>query len=267
MSTVDEPPDEPAPGPSAASAQPDAADAGGAVPGGADPGGRSERAPSATEPDVAVPGGVDPGGRSERAPSAAVAPRIGRAGSYSKGIARRQEILDRAIEVFRQRGADGTSLRRIAEAIGVSHGALLHYFSSREELLVAVYEHAEYRRDLEGGDQDQVRSVDVMVNAAIGNLEVPGLVQLYSTLVATSLEAEAGPAKNFFTTRFERVRTDLEQQLRADQAAGIVRADVDPARMAALIVAASDGLQIQWLLEPSIELQETLETFAVLLAP
>ena len=42
---------------------------------------------------------------------------------------------------------------------------------------------------------------------------------------------------------------------------------MNPARTAALIVAASDGLQIQWLLEPSIELQETLETFAVLLAP
>lgn len=36
---------------------------------------------------------------------------------------------------------------------------------------------------------------------------------------------------------------------------------------AALIVAASEGLQIQWLIEPSIELQQTLELFAVLLAP
>lgn len=230
MSTAEEPADEPAPDPSAGPA-PDPADA-------------------------PAPGS-----------STAAAPRIGRAGSYSKGIARRQEILDRAIEVFRQRGADGTSLRRIAQAIGVSHGALLHYFSSREELLVAVYEHAEYRRDLAKGDRGRERSVDVMANAALANLEVPGLVQLYSTLLATSLEVEAGPAKEFFTARFERVRGDLERRLREDQAAGIVRADVDPARMAALIVAASDGLQIQWLLEPSIELQETLETFAVLLAP
>ena len=95
MSTAEEPADEPAPDPSAGPA-PDPADA-------------------------PAPGS-----------STAAAPRIGRAGSYSKGIARRQEILDRAIEVFRQRGADGTSLRRIAQAIGVSHGALLHYFSSRE---------------------------------------------------------------------------------------------------------------------------------------
>ncbi|MDO5663517.1 MAG: TetR/AcrR family transcriptional regulator [Brachybacterium sp.] len=192
---------------------------------------------------------------------------IGRAGAYSKGIARRREILDRAIDVFRERGADGTSLRRIAESIGVSHGALLHYFSSRHELLVAVYDHAESQRDLERVGHDRERSVEVMANAALANLTVPGLVQLYSTLVATALEAESGPVHDYFTARFERVRDSLEASLRAEQDAGLVRGDVDPARTAALIVAASDGLQIQWLLEPSIELQETLETFAVLLAP
>ena len=214
---------------------------------------------------------ADPAGTA--VPSVPVPARIGRAGSYSKGIARRQEILDRAIEVFRDRGADGTSLRRIAEAIGVSHGALLHYFSSREELLVAVYEHAERRRDLDRLERegpsalDDELAVEVMANAALANLEVPGLVQLYSTLVATSLENEKGPAKEFFTARFEGVRDRLAGRLREDQAAGHVRGDVDPEQIAALIVAASDGLQIQWLLEPSIELQQTLELFAVLLAP
>ncbi|MCZ4327771.1 TetR/AcrR family transcriptional regulator [Brachybacterium paraconglomeratum] len=243
----------------------------------ANPAASSESSPAggpATSADRPATPADDAGGPA--GPSAAGTARargIGRQGSYSKGIARRQEILDRAIEVFRDRGADGTSLRRIAEAIGVSHGALLHYFSSREELLVAVYEHAERRRDLdrlvrEGPSAlDDERAVDVMANAALANLEVPGLVQLYSTLVATSLESERGPAKEFFTARFENVRRGLATRLREDQAAGWVRADVDPEQMAALIVAASDGLQIQWLLEPSIQLQQTLELFAVLLEP
>ena len=61
-------------------------------------------------------------------------------GAYAKGIARRQEILDRAIEVFAERGADRTSLRSIASAVGVTHSALTHYFGSLEELLVAVYQ-------------------------------------------------------------------------------------------------------------------------------
>jgi len=222
---------------------------------------------STEDPAPAVPGGTPEATPSADGTARPAARRIGRAGSYSKGIARRQEILDRAIEVFRERGADGTSLRRIAESIGVSHGALLHYFSSREELLVAVYEHAESPKGDESEDREPERSVHVMTNAAIANLEVPGLVQLYSTLVATALEGETGPAKEYFTARFERVRCSLEAKLREDQESGLVRRDVDPARTAALIVAASDGLQIQWLLEPSIELKETLETFAVLLAP
>ena len=52
---------------------------------------------------------------SEENPSQRV---IGHAGSYEKGVARRQEILERAAQVFRERGADGTSLRRIAAKIG-----------------------------------------------------------------------------------------------------------------------------------------------------
>ena len=190
---------------------------------------------------------------------------IGRPGSYEKGVARRQEILERAAEVFRERGADGTSLRRIAAMIGVSHAALLHYFDSREQLLVAVYEHAESQRDTSGEVADS--AVDVLVKAAMINVGVPGMVELYTTLVASALAAEGTPSNEFFSHRFERIRTELTERFTAEQAAGRLREDVEPADMAALLIAASDGLQIQWLLEPSVELERTLETFSVLLAP
>ncbi len=190
-------------------------------------------------------------------------PLIGRQGSYPKGVARRQEILDRAIEVFTQRGAYGTSLRSIAQAIGVSHAALLHYFDSREQLLLAVYEHAELKRDADPDAPKATGAVDVMVLAATANVKVPGLVELYSTLVAASLQE--GNAKAHFTERFDRLRRGLADRLRAEQELGQIRADVDPDQVAALIVAASDGLQIQWLLEPSMRLQETLGALATLL--
>ena len=199
-------------------------------------------------------------------PAAAPDPVVGRAGSYSKGVARRQEILDRAIEVFRERGADGTSLRRIATAIGVSHAALLHYFDSREQLLVAVYEHAESQRDTSKLYQD-ISAVEVLVRAAMINVGVPGMVELYTSLVATALAAEGSPANEFFSARFARIREDLAGRLADGQEAGLVRGDVDPQDIASLLIGASDGLQIQWLLEPSIELERTLQTFAALLAP
>jgi TetR/AcrR family transcriptional regulator, transcriptional repressor of aconitase len=189
---------------------------------------------------------------------------IGRRGSQPKGVARRQEILDRAIEVFRERGADGTSLRKIAEAIGVSHAALLHYFDSREQLLVAVYAHAERSRI---DPPDLVPGVDTMVDAAIRNVEVPGLVTLYSTLLAASLESRSEVGREFFTSRFERLRGELTESLRAQQAAGTVRTDVPAGHLAALLIAASDGLQIQWLLDPSVGLETTLSMLGTLLRP
>ena len=194
-------------------------------------------------------------------------PSIGRRGSYAKGVARRTEILDRAIEVFRERGADGTSLRSIAAAIGVSHAALLHYFDSREQLLIAVYAHQGAGSDGDAAVDAQRTAVDVMVHAASENVSVPGLVKLYSTLVAASLESSSELGKAYFTERFERLRLDLAERLRAEQRQGTVRTDVDPMQIAALIIAASDGLQIQWLLEPSIELEDTLRVLATLLEP
>lgn len=192
---------------------------------------------------------------------------IGRSGSYSKGVARRQEILDRAIEVFAARGADGTSLRRIAEAIGVSHAALLHYFDSREQLLVAVYAHAEQQRARTTPEPTHLRAGEGLVRAATQNVSVPGLVQLYTTLVATALEEGSGASRDFIEPRFARLRVELGAQIRDDQAAGLMRADVDADAVAALLIAASDGLQTQWLLEPSIPLSETLRVFEVLLTP
>src|SRR5699024_5622769 len=134
---------------------------------------------------------------------------IGRVGSYSKGVARRREILDRALDVFRERGPEGTSLRRVAEEIGVSHGALLHYFRSREQLLLALYEHTEqHRREVGEGSEPDVGAVERMVAAASVNVRMPGFVQLYSTLVAGALEEGTGETKEFFTRRFEKVRAD-----------------------------------------------------------
>jgi len=192
-------------------------------------------------------------------------PVLGRQGLQPKGVARRQEILDRAIDVFRERGAYGTSLRRIAEALGVSHAALLHYFDSREQLLVAVYAHAEAQRA--AAESEHHPGVDGMVHAAMANVEVPGLVELYSTLVAAALDGDNHVGTQFFSERFERIRTRLTAEFTADQEAGRIRDDIPASHLAALLIAASDGLQIQWLLEPSLGLESTLRTFAALLQP
>ncbi|MCB0890508.1 MAG: TetR/AcrR family transcriptional regulator, partial [Propionibacteriaceae bacterium] len=168
-------------------------------------------------------------------------------GPYPKGVARRQEILERAIEVFAANGSEGTSLRAIAREIGVSHAALTHYFPSRDALLVEVYREAERRVQKTEGPEANV--VEIMAESARRNHSVPGLVQLYSTLVAAGLESGHPDATAFATDRFAYTRRTLAERVRRNQADGLIRPDVDPEAVAALVIAASDGLQQQWLLD------------------
>ncbi len=185
---------------------------------------------------------------------AAIDPPPGRPrGAYAKGLARRQEILDAAIKVFARRGAGQTSLRAIAEQVGVTHAALTHHFGSLERLLVDVYREHSRRIEREARPGPEASPVETMRLAAERNHQVPGMVQLYTTLVASALEEGHPAATDFATRRFAAVRGTLVEQIRVRQQDGRIRADLDAAQVAALVVAASDGLQTQWLLDPGVD--------------
>lgn len=51
-----------------------------------------------------------------------------------------KEILDRAAELFAERGFTGTSLQDVAEALGMSRTALYYYMSSKEAILGRLVE-------------------------------------------------------------------------------------------------------------------------------
>jgi AcrR family transcriptional regulator len=178
----------------------------------------------------------------------------GRARSYRKADDRREQVLAKAIELFAEHGV-AASLRSIGNAIGVSHAALRYYFPSRDDLLIAVYrahesaDHSEAEK--EQSLADDLSIVDVIRNSALRNREIPGLVELYATLTTDALRQERHPAtREFVRARFRRVRAELAELVRQAQRTGAVAPDLDPDDAAALVVAASDGLQVQWLLDP-----------------
>jgi len=51
----------------------------------------------------------------------------------------RERILDVALDLFVAQGYDGTSLRQIAEQLGVTKAALYYHFESKEEILRALH--------------------------------------------------------------------------------------------------------------------------------
>ncbi|MEA2601605.1 MAG: hypothetical protein QOF89_2597 [Acidobacteriota bacterium] len=56
-----------------------------------------------------------------------------------KGEETRAQILETALELFRERGYEETTMRAIAESAGVSVGNAYYYFKSKEHLIQAFY--------------------------------------------------------------------------------------------------------------------------------
>lgn len=51
---------------------------------------------------------------------------------------RKQEILFASLNLFIQKGYSGTTIKDIADAVGMSIGLLFHYFASKEELYLTL---------------------------------------------------------------------------------------------------------------------------------
>jgi AcrR family transcriptional regulator len=165
----------------------------------------------------------------------------------AKGTARRAQILAEMIRLIGEHGVDASSLRTVAGGLGLSQAALRHYFPTRDDLLVAVYR--EYEHSSAPNDP-ALSAVDDMRASADRNRTVPGLVQLYTALAAAAVQEGHPVARDFIRDRFRALRAELADVVRRDQAAGALRADLDPDDLASLVMAASDGLQVQWLLDP-----------------
>src|ERR1700690_3268239 len=57
-----------------------------------------------------------------------------------KAAATGGKILDAALELFRTRGYDATTMREIAAKAGVATGAAYYYFPSKDALVMAFYQ-------------------------------------------------------------------------------------------------------------------------------
>jgi TetR/AcrR family acrAB operon transcriptional repressor len=64
-----------------------------------------------------------------------------------EALATREQLLDAAERVFQQRGVGHASLAEVADAAGVTRGAIYHHFDSKAELFEAMVERAELPMD------------------------------------------------------------------------------------------------------------------------
>lgn len=157
---------------------------------------------------------------------------------------RRAEIVRAALEVIAERGYRGASLAAVAERVGLTQQGLLHYFPTKDALLVAVLK----ERDQWDAVPDTKWRVDLLASLVEYNAMRPGIIQTFSALLGESV-TEGHPAREYFTERYSRVRSSMAEVLRAEYGDRLPNG-LTPERTAPLLVAVMDGLQYQWLLDP-----------------
>jgi AcrR family transcriptional regulator len=165
---------------------------------------------------------------------------------------RRAQILAEAVQLIGQVGFYRFSIRELAQRCELTDAGLLHYFGSKEKLLVALLEDRD-RRDAEvvtsfagvargqNGREAKLtlrQVLDIFHATVIRNSTQPELLRLYVVLQAEALNA-AHPAHDYFTAR---------QAATIDAFAATVAPYVVAPRSTALqLTSMMKGLEQEWL--------------------
>ena len=159
---------------------------------------------------------------------------------------RRQQILEAAIGLIGQLGYHGFTVQRLAQACGLTNGGLLHYFGSKELLLVAILEERDRREAaiipaglaLTAGGQGVAAALGVFHAIVARSVAQPELLRLLVVLQSEALNRDH-PAHDYFQRREAMVLAEFANVLAGGVAA--------PRQVARRVLALMTGLEQQWL--------------------
>ena len=168
-------------------------------------------------------------------------------GAYAKGTAKREEILQHAVDVFGRLGFHAASMREIAKECGLSQAGLLHHFPNKEALLLALVDEREHSQEVEVVGSNWTES---FYESMLQNMENEALTRLWANLVGEATDRKH-PAHDYFLKRYRKIR----EQFASNLASSTSVTDEDRVR-ASVLIAVWDGLQTQWLLDDDFDMRE-----------
>ena len=172
----------------------------------------------------------------------------------SDGTARREEILAAATQLFSVEGFRGLTMSAIARACGMSLSGLVHYFPTKDALLQATMD----RRD----EVDQARIapagkgrprgwdyLESLVELVRLNQGQQGIVRLFTTVAGEAVDP-LHPANAWLKSHHRSSALRIRQALAEAAEDGTLAEDAPIHSIARILIAAMDGLQLQWLSDP-----------------
>ncbi|TQL48849.1 TetR family transcriptional regulator [Homoserinimonas aerilata] len=177
-------------------------------------------------------------------------------GPYRNGIERRAEIIAKASEVFGTYGYVAGSLRQIATEVGITPAAITRHFDSKEDLLAEVIRAWTTKSSQAlGPSATGLTHFERLIKLMEFNHAHRGFLELFLTL-STEASNPDHPARRFITERYEQTLTNFMSNLGLAVRSGAAKA-MTPSEIEAEsreVIAMMDGLEIQWLLNPEVDL-------------
>lgn len=166
---------------------------------------------------------------------------------------RRAQLVDAATALIAAIGYHRFSISALAEATGLTRAGVLHHVGSKEQLLLDVLAMRDARDDAAIAEMPKMPIRELLDAVVRRNLEQPEIVRLYTILAAEALDP-THPAHAYFEARLRTGATRLATMLDGF--------DRDPVEVAVEIYSFMDGIQLNWLRDPTIDLWQQWSRFA-----
>jgi AcrR family transcriptional regulator len=181
-------------------------------------------------------------------------------------------LVDAACAVFAEKGYASTRVADIAERAGVGKGTVYEYFSSKEELLFAVFELTNAAISVRmdealaagGSTEEQLHNL-LRLGAEVISEQIemqPVILDFWAASRGKEVEETYRRAVVASYTFFRNLIADF---IRDGQKRGEFKASVDANSLAAIVVASVDGLGIQLYFDRSLDPHRITEAFGRLL--
>lgn len=155
-------------------------------------------------------------------------------------------VLERSVELFNERGFDGTSMEDLAQHLGITKSAIYHHVQSKDALLGLALDHAlsgleDAAREVRTSDGRAVARLETLVRRSIEVLveRLPYVTLLLRVHGNSEIERDALMRRR----KLDRFAAGLVRDAVAD---GDLRPDVDPAVTARLLFGTVNSLA-EWL--------------------
>jgi AcrR family transcriptional regulator len=177
-------------------------------------------------------------------------------GPYAKTDQRRRALSSAALELVRQKGHRNVAVSEIAALADTSEPTVYYHFPAKEHLLIAALQQHDDENIRERGAEAGAIA-DMGHRAEIG-VQRTNYSRLYNELAGAAADPEH-PANPFFRERWARSLSVVATDIRRLQSLGRVPQEVDADAAAHLLLAAWEGLQLQWMQGPPFDIRVLLE--------